>query len=69
MKRIISKTDIPKVRNCVFCKNWWDPSSSLLTPKNINKFEFDPNEFRACSEKNNLKTKACHTCPKFQSKF
>lgn len=56
-------------KKCVFCKHWWDPANSALTPLKIGGFEFDPNEQRECDQRNNSKTRANFTCNKFESKI
>lgn len=47
--------NIKNIKNCAFCKNWYDPTNSAITPKapSIGLWEIkDVNEKRMCLKKN-----------------
>ena len=56
-------------RWCCFCKHWFDPACSALTPRpGGNLYDVDGEKKCKC-ECCKLMTKAIHTCPKFEKKM
>lgn len=55
---------------CVFCKFWYDPTNSAITPKapSIGLWEFDNKAKNICTI-TNIQRPAIGTCPKFQCKL
>ncbi len=54
---------------CCFCKHWFDPACSALTPR-VSKGMFDVEKDAKCKcTKQNLVTPAIHNCKYFERKF
>jgi len=57
-----------KNRWCCFCKYWYDPTNSALTPRlNRDMYDVDKTVKCRCTCKN-LLTPAVGNCPKFEKK-
>lgn len=64
------KVNIKSAKYCAFCKYWYDPTQSCITPKNprINIWEYDTGAKNLCLQKN-LKIAANHVaCNKYECK-
>ena len=60
-----------KSRKCAFCKYWYDPTNSNISPKSPNMGFWqilDTTKKTTCLKKN-LQVSACATCPKFECKL
>ncbi|MCR5703058.1 MAG: hypothetical protein K6G85_00435 [Eubacterium sp.] len=69
MKRKVYKGSYNGKHVCAFCKNWWDPTNSVIVPLQGGAYEFETNEQRECSKRNNLKTRANFVCNKYEPKM
>lgn len=54
---------------CAFCKHWYDPTNSAITPLHGNWWEFDRGKEARCMKSVGLKTKGRHSCGKFELKI
>lgn len=55
---------------CAFCKHWYDPSNTAISPKNpsIGLWYCDDKKVSKCLIKN-MNKRACASCNKFISKL
>ncbi|MCF0111736.1 MAG: hypothetical protein HUJ58_07535 [Erysipelotrichaceae bacterium] len=62
--------NIKSVHKCAFCKYWYDPTNSAITPRNarLNLWRFDENAKCMCMKKN-FEMKAIATCPHYECKL
>lgn len=57
-------------KKCAFCKYWYDPANSAISPKapQIGIWSFDERAVKKCL-KSNLDKRASYACTKFESKM
>lgn len=62
--------NIKTSRSCAFCKYWYDPANSAISPKapNINLWNVDDKCKNMCL-KTNIEKKATATCSRFELKL
>lgn len=60
-------TNLRSARHCAFCKYWWDPACTHITPKNEQIWMFDASARCLCI-KRNMDTSAQSTCGMFHYK-
>ena len=68
MKMLVTEGRIG-IRKCAFCRHWYDPTNSAITPVKAKMWEYDQSKTSVCRKRNNLKKKACATCNKFECKL
>lgn len=58
------------VKKCAFCKYWYDPTNSAISPKSpkTNHWEFDPNVKSKCLKKN-IEVFSRNSCSKYECKL
>lgn len=63
--------DIKKAKKCAFCKYWYDPANSNISPKNPRMGLWQINDTNKTSTclKSNLKVPAHSTCFKYECKI
>ena len=59
------------MKHCAFCKYWYDPTNSVITPAKGRKgvWEYDGEEKRCCLKWNNSQRKAFNICKFFECKL
>jgi hypothetical protein len=65
-KRVIN---INTVKVCAFCKFWYDPTNSAITPKIGLLWEFDTDMFAKCMKNNLMRRRSFMICNKFEKKI
>ncbi len=60
--------NINHVKNCAFCKFWWDPSCKYIAPKAGDAWLYDNHAKCHCIIKG-FEWSASSTCPKFTCKI
>lgn len=61
--------DSTKNKWCAFCKYWYDPANSALTPRKVkNMYDVNKDVKNRCT-KGSLSTQALYTCKYFTPKF
>lgn len=62
--------NIKTVKKCAFCKYWYDPTNSAISPRSpkINLWEYDDKAKMKCLQKN-YDMKASAFCGKFECKL
>lgn len=62
--------NVKSARCCAFCKYWYDPTNSAISPKapNINLWEFDNSIRNKCLQKNIEILASSAPCPKYECK-
>lgn len=67
--QLVNKND-NSIKKCVFCSNWYDPTSSAIQPKApaAGFWEFHPRMEAMCLKKN-MKTPSFHCCANFICKI
>lgn len=60
--------NIKSARICAFCRHWFDPSNSAISPKMKDLWLFDPNVKKMCSIKN-VETPSKMSCGDYQCKI
>lgn len=65
------RADPKHTRLCAFCKNWYDPTNSAIEPTSspVSWKIKDTMQKNVCLAKNNLKTSAGASCPKYECKL
>ena len=62
--------NIKIVKKCAFCKHWYDPTNSAISPRSpqINLWEYEENMKKKCLQKN-YDMKASAFCGKYECKL
>lgn len=63
-------SNIKVAKRCVFCKYWYDPTNSAISPRapQINLWNFDEKAKSKCLKKN-IEMKAIGFCGKYECKL
>ena len=66
----MSTANIKTVKKCAFCKYWYDPTNSAISPRStkINLWEYDDKAKMKCLQKN-YDMKASAFCGKYECKL
>ena len=66
----MSTANIKTVKKCAFCKYWYDPTNSAISPRStkINLWEYDDKAKMKCLQKN-YDMRASAFCGKYECKL
>ena len=66
----MSVVNIKYVKKCAFCKHWYDPTNSAISPRSpqINLWEYNDKVKMKCLQKN-FNMKAGEVCTKYECKL
>jgi hypothetical protein len=65
-KRLV---DIRTVKVCAFCKHWYDPTNSAISPKIGHLWEFDTEMYAKCMKNNLMRRISFQVCNMFERKM
>ncbi len=62
--------NIKTIKKCAFCKHWYDPTNSAISPRSpkVNLWEFDEKAKHTCMKKN-YDTQATAFCNNYDCKL
>lgn len=62
--------NIKNIKKCAFCKYWYDPANSAISPRSpqINLWEYDDKAKRKCMQRN-YDVQASAFCGKYECKL
>ena len=71
MGKFLATEGGPAMRKCAFCKHYYDPTSSVISPKrgSRNVWEYESHVKKPCTIKHNMPVASHQTCPKYECKF
>ncbi len=66
----MQQANIKYVKKCAFCKHWYDPANTAVSPKapQINVWLYDEKASRKCL-KRNVEMKSGAVCRKYEGKI
>lgn len=71
MAKILATEGTPGMKKCAFCRYYYDPTNSVITPKKGQQkvWEYETGIKKPCRMKSNRETSSQNMCQKFSCKI
>lgn len=71
MVKSLARLGAGAMRRCAFCKHYYDPTNSVISPKRGMKdmWEYQTQIKKPCLKRNNMEVASQSVCPKYECKL